>query len=415
MPLPKSLKNAPKYLRSTVLRDDTVKRVDEEGGRYGYGLIHNVAAITTGEALGHGEWIDEVMVQQVYDALAAKNVKVRFTHPGLSSDGLGKYLGTTGNPWKAPGRVLLDINFSQSSRNTPDGDLGGYVMQLTQENSEALGMSIVFEQDFEAEDEFYNDHTVIEDGHAKFVSPDPANVHNFHHVRLKKLRAVDVVDEPASNPNGMFHVESPVLSEARQIASFALGIASERPECVAFSAVNPERIRGFVARFLEEHQLEIKPKEDAMASAIKLNSDPNIVNAEPSVSSPTINIVTSVEVATPEEEVVEEEVVEEEGEAAAEGEPAPELAMSAAASIRASAAPYIEMFGETQGAVLFCSGVDLDTAKTKYIASLRESNQQLSAKLSALTGADIGGQGSVSHGASASLPPKAKAIRVVGQ
>ena len=50
------------------------------------------------EALGHGMMIDEVTLDQVvaYGNVLAKGVKCRFTHPGLSSDGLGSLLIVAG-------------------------------------------------------------------------------------------------------------------------------------------------------------------------------------------------------------------------------------------------------------------------------------------------------------------------------
>lgn len=55
-------------------------------------VIYGVSTAQAVEALGHGMILDDTTIQQVVDFgnSAPKGVKSRFTHPGMSSDGLGK-------------------------------------------------------------------------------------------------------------------------------------------------------------------------------------------------------------------------------------------------------------------------------------------------------------------------------------
>lgn len=95
-------------------------------------------------------------------------LKSRFTHPGLSSDGLGKFLGRIKNHRSdtvlretgkdANGRALMqerlvhrgDIHIDKTALDaSPDGGkpLGTYVMDLAESDPDALGMSLVLKTD----------------------------------------------------------------------------------------------------------------------------------------------------------------------------------------------------------------------------------------------------------------------------
>jgi hypothetical protein len=108
-------------------------RVVRDGGDYGAGIIYGASIITRGEALGHRMWIDGDMVTQVYAAIddaGDEGLKARFTHPSLSADGLGSYLGRLKNPQQIGDQTFADIHIAKAARKAPDGDLGGYVMDL---------------------------------------------------------------------------------------------------------------------------------------------------------------------------------------------------------------------------------------------------------------------------------------------
>lgn len=234
-------------------------KVDREGGMYGAGMIRGAAAITRGEALGHRQWVDSFAVDQVVAMgnRSPKGIKVRFTHPGLSADGMGTLLGRMKNFRRDGDRALGDVHFARSSRKTPDGDLAAYVMDMAEEDPEAFGMSIVFEHDRAAETEFYNEH---QDSNGRFCSPDDANASHFEHIRLSRLIASDVVDEPAANPAGLFREGHEIADEADRLCEYALGISDERPTLQHLSA-DADRLAQYAARFLVSHNLELRKKE----------------------------------------------------------------------------------------------------------------------------------------------------------
>lgn len=234
-------------------------RVDRTGGHFGAGLLTGVSVITRGEARGHHEWVDQFAVEQVVKLgnKARNGIKSRFAHPGLSSDGLGTMLGRMKNFRVEGNRALADLHFQKSAHNTPDGDLASYVMDMAEEDPAALATSIVFDPDWGEMDRFVAEH---EDEDGYFRSPDEDNENNFEHIRIARLWADDVVDEPAANPDGLFRKGHEIAEEADKLCEFALGLSSDRPVLKHLS-VDAERISEYAARFLKSHNLELREKK----------------------------------------------------------------------------------------------------------------------------------------------------------
>ncbi|GAA4465410.1 hypothetical protein GCM10023156_53140 [Novipirellula rosea] len=250
--------------------------VDREGGRFEAGLIKNVSLIAVGEALGHELWIDEVTLAQVAEFAQANSeagVKCRFTHPGMSSDGMGRLLGRIHDVQVSDDRATGDLHLAKLAHDTPDGDLADYVMNLCEEDPRAAGLSIVFHHDFEAEAKFMEEN---QEEHSyenyrgdivtgmRFKSPDPNNVHNYPHVRLSQLNAADVVDDPAANPDGMFDRQG-LAREASEFLSYVAGLSEDKPNTTSFG-VDADRAKQFLGRFLESNGLSITSKEPTVAT-----------------------------------------------------------------------------------------------------------------------------------------------------
>jgi hypothetical protein len=82
-----------------------------------------------------------------------KGLKSRFTHPDMSNDGLGKHLGRARNfrmdsaidarTGKRVNAVRADLHFAETAFKTPSGDLASYVMDLAEEDPDALSSSVV--------------------------------------------------------------------------------------------------------------------------------------------------------------------------------------------------------------------------------------------------------------------------------
>lgn len=264
--------------------------IDREGGKFGAGVIRGVSLASVGEALGHGMWLDQTTIEQVAEHSAATGetgLKARFTHPGLSSDGMGRLLGRLYDVRVEGEKAVGDLHFAKSSHDTPDGDLAEYVMMLTEEDPRAAGLSIVFHHDFDAEAEFENQHMIEHEDEdyrgrkrvrMRFKSPDPRNQHNYPHVRLSELRAADIVDEPAANPDGLFD-RSPLARQADELLSYAVGISDKKPAASAFD-IDGDRASQFFKRWLSSHGLSITPEKEPTEMADKQTPETPAVTRE---------------------------------------------------------------------------------------------------------------------------------------
>ena len=232
-------------------------QVSRDGGDNGAGILSGVSLIAAGEALGHDMWIDYVTLSQVAEQAGQgkHGIKSRFTHPSMSADGMGRHLGRIKDVRVEGDRVLGDLHFAKSAHSTPDGNLAEYVMELAEEDPAAAGLSIVFEHDAEREEAYQASF-----GDGPFESPDEDNVKNLPHVRLAKLRAADVVDEPAANPEGMFDAQ-PLARHVDDLLSYAAGLSEEKPKSLAFG-VDADRASQFLQRWLGSHSLSIVSAND---------------------------------------------------------------------------------------------------------------------------------------------------------
>ena len=254
-----------KHFRARVATG--IDRVDRTGGRFGFGVVRGVSIITRGEALGHQMWVDAAFLQATADSINARTegLKARFTHPGMSSDGLGSYLGKVDAARVDGNKVVADLNFAEASTKTPDGNLADYVMTLAETSPEDFGVSIVFDVNEDAMQALTAENT----SNGRFVSPDEDNKNNYPHARMSSLRAADVVDSPAANPDGLFRRGQEVADEADRMLEFALGLSSDVPQLALFDA-DPQRVAAAVQRFLSRHNLKVErvqPMPESQAPA----------------------------------------------------------------------------------------------------------------------------------------------------
>jgi hypothetical protein len=179
----------------------TASRVDRDKR-----VIYGVSMLQTGEALGHDMLVDEKMLAQCVDAVNATGglgMKSRFTHPGMCSDAMGKMLGKVKDARVMGDKAVADLYLAEHASKTPDGDLADYVMSMAEESPEDFGMSIAFDgnavwknaagAEFEASNA---------NGDRAARPADATTAKPF--ARIVKLRASDVVDEPAANRDGLF-------------------------------------------------------------------------------------------------------------------------------------------------------------------------------------------------------------------
>lgn len=112
---------------------------------------------------GRGEF-DLQALRAIRKMMAEKpaGLKSRFSHPTMSDDGLGKFLGRAKEPFldkimkplgdgkfQEIGCVRADLHLDPSSFTTPYGSLGAYVMDLAESDPDALSSSLVLKADEE--------------------------------------------------------------------------------------------------------------------------------------------------------------------------------------------------------------------------------------------------------------------------
>jgi hypothetical protein len=87
-----------------------------------------------------------------------KGLKSRFGHPSLLGDGLGRFLGRQSSArmgtainreGKRVNAARADLTLDPSSFSTPHGNLGGYLLDLAESDSDALSSSLVIWPDEE--------------------------------------------------------------------------------------------------------------------------------------------------------------------------------------------------------------------------------------------------------------------------
>lgn len=217
-------------------------------------VIRGVSCAQAVEALGHGLLLDDITLEQIAEQgnAAKAGIKSRFTHPGLSSDGLGKYLGRL-REFRVDGdKVLANLHISDLASKSPSGDLGSYVMNMAEEEPDMLGLSVVMDPEPTWE---------LEGGgsiSAKDAKKRPENATTDKPViRVKKFVSCDVVDEPAANRDGMF---SSALWATNQLSEQMYG---DIDNLLAEYQMSPEKVFEFALKYC--HARNVNLKEFAMA------------------------------------------------------------------------------------------------------------------------------------------------------
>jgi hypothetical protein len=217
---------------TNVMKSEPV-RVDRKAN-----VIFGAALMQTGD-LNDGDarpWtVDaKTLAQAEQFAKRSKNgIKARFTHPNMSSDGMGSYLGRWKNVRVDGDTLRGDLHIADAAFSSPQGDLGTYVMDLAESDPEAFGVSLATRLDQDDLQSFERKQRDAEEGGAKWP------------MRFSDVRAGDIVDEPAATRGGLFDLTTPDLrnlpAQATALLSTYFGDA---PEPV---------VRGRINSFLDKY------------------------------------------------------------------------------------------------------------------------------------------------------------------
>lgn len=144
--------------------------------------------------------VDEVSLQQLQTLATAKNggTKMRFAHPNMSRDGMGRHIGRAMNAriveGDGPAYVAVDATLNAKGGQRTS-DMVEHVLDLAQNAPEDFGLSIA---------------PVLDDEAMNKIEPDE---NGLVPIRLKALNAIDFVDEPAATRGGLFDLHSEELQD----------------------------------------------------------------------------------------------------------------------------------------------------------------------------------------------------------
>ena len=173
----------------------------------------------------------------------------------------------------------------------------------------------------------------------------------FRHAMLAELQAVDIVDDPAANPNGLFS-RDPVYKEAERLCSYVLGDTSEKPKLTMFD-VEPDRIASFFTRFLDSKGLTIMSKDN--------NSEAAETELE-AADKPDSELATKPETK----------------------EAKPETTGELNSDPRAECKKFVEKFGAEKGGEYYADGLSFEDAQSKFAEHQADEIERLNAKVESL-------------------------------
>lgn len=225
--------------RTDRLKSEPV-RVDRRAN-----VIFGAALMQAGD-LNNGDarpWtVDAKTLAQAEQFASRSNngIKARFTHPNMSSDGMGSYLGRWKNVRVDGDTLRGDLHIADAAFNAPQGDLGSYVLELAESDPESFGVSLATRLDQDDLQSFEE----TEQRRQRETAPAEYS-RNKWPMRFADVRAGDIVDEPAATRGGLFDLTTPDLrnlpAQATALLSTYFGDASE------------DVVRGRINSFLDKY------------------------------------------------------------------------------------------------------------------------------------------------------------------
>lgn len=177
--------------------------------------------------------VDQTTLEQLRDLVNAKpgGVKMRFAHPNMSRDGMGRHLGRASNARIVDSPdgayVAVDAKIADPPANSKAADMAEHVLSLAETAPEDFGLSIAPLMNFDA---------------MRKIEPD---AEGLTPIRLEALRAIDFVDEPAATRGGLFSLDSGELADLPAVATHVFD--------TYFSDAPADVIRARFGEFLERY------------------------------------------------------------------------------------------------------------------------------------------------------------------
>jgi hypothetical protein len=331
--------------KTGTFRTDTVNappvRVDR-AARVVFGCsLMEVGDLNSGDSR---PWtVSDATLQQALQMAGRGNngLKARFTHPNMSSDGMGSYLGRWRNLRIDNGKLRADLHIADAAFSSPQGDLGTYVMEMAENEPDMFGVSLATELDMESLATF---------DIMKERNPDSSR---RWEMSFTGIRAGDVVDEPAATRGGMFDL---LTVDNRNLPAQATALLS-----TYFGDAEPDVVRSRIAGFLDRY----------FANKGTLPMPDETPTATEPTEQPSTTIETPPEPAKP---VHLDPVAE------PDGTPQPQVVHFGTEDLGI----YMSTFGDAEGARMFRDKLPFAAAMAQQFAACKGQIQDLQAENASL-------------------------------
>lgn len=184
--------------------------------------------------------------------------QVRFGHPGMCDQVLGSYAGRAKNIRQRGNQVIADIHLSAAAENAPGkGNLRQYILDLAQEDSQAIMMSIVFTP---GEHYFINSDGSREvwtgdEAQVKFMA-DLADMDRVLYETVMDWHFTDFVDQGANTTDLFRDNRGNELLSAK-----AFEFLDSNPAVWEILARQPEIVEQFVSKYENYRNLKMNKTE----------------------------------------------------------------------------------------------------------------------------------------------------------
>lgn len=214
-------------------------------GKVSGNTVKGVSLLQKGPALGHGMWVDNVMLEQAKKCAAAKGkIKAKCDH----WSGLDKTVGYYENFRIRAGKLVADLNLFETAPQTAQ------LLEMIQTIPESFGVSIVFAGD----------------------EPEYDKEEDRYYARVRELYSADFVDTPAANRDGVFEAEIDSVSDDMPAISVE-AFDAYKNEAASAAKVQADAIAALTAQVAElKTALEAKKEEPAPTPPAPAPAAPDI-------------------------------------------------------------------------------------------------------------------------------------------
>ena len=195
------------------------ERVDVEKG-----IIYGVSAMQLVQPKGHPVAIDQATLDAIVRLgnASATGIKSHFKHRDVEAgeDALGKQVARVRNFRISGDKAVCDVHMLASAKISPSGNLHDYVLKFADESPEDFGLSVIMR---------WASAWKMADGTEVIAKQRPAGaVNDLPFARPTKLSALDFVDDPAANEDGLFSAGDIDPDDHTPTNGYSMKIATDR-------------------------------------------------------------------------------------------------------------------------------------------------------------------------------------------